>query len=92
MSDLSFDPSPARPQRRSRADDRPDIQLPNGKVLKPRRRWAEAVGITERTARRLNLQTTYISNVAYVLEPDSTAQLGADVRRQQPLPRRRARR
>jgi hypothetical protein len=91
VSDLSLDTPPTRP-RRSRADDRPVISLPNGKELYPRRQWSKDKGVTERTAKRMNLPTTYISNVAYVLEPDSTEQLAAGVRRQQPVPRRRVRR
>jgi hypothetical protein len=80
------------PQPRSRLtrDTRPDIQLPNGKKLQPRFRFAEELGLSERTVKRMNLATTYIGNVAYV-ETEASLLVIADTlkRRNQPQRRRR---
>lgn len=89
MSDLSIDTFPAT----RRASERPRIPLANGDFLEPRRQWAGGVGVSDKTASRMNLPTAYIGNVAYVLHNASTEILATRVRPRQPEPqRRRARR
>jgi hypothetical protein len=77
-------------QRRFTRETRPDIPLPNGTKLKPRARVADELGVSERTIRRMNAETTFVGNVAYV-NPDSVLQRIADTlkRRNQPPARRR---
>jgi hypothetical protein len=80
-------PAPSRQPRRFTRAHRPDIKLPDGKILKPRARFADEMGVSERTIKRLNPLTTYISNVAYV-ESDATLQLFADSLKQRNQPPR----
>lgn len=82
---------PATRQARTRREDRPDIPLPNGRVLRPRFRVAEALGVDEKTLCRRTIETFRIGNLAYV-DPDSAtvALVGEPVRRNAP-PKRRAR-
>ena len=75
-----------------RAKERPRIPLVNGDYLEPRRQWAGAVGISDKTASRMNLPTTYIGNVAYVPHSASTEIFGARVRQRNQEPTRRRRR
>ena len=78
------DPSPANSRRHIElADD----------VLMPRREFAEAIlGVTDKTARRMNLPTTYIGNVAHVLRNASLQVVESRVRRpNQRQPRKAAR-
>jgi hypothetical protein len=91
MSDISTEV--AAPTRRRGRQSRRRIKLPNGDYLKPRAEFAETeLGVTDRTARRMNLPTTYIGNVAYVPHAASLAIVAARVqRRNQPPPRRRRR-
>jgi hypothetical protein len=63
MSDSSPDAGRRGPGR--------NIQLPTGDTLMPRRQFAEDIGVTDRTARRMDLPTTYIGNVAHVLKNES---------------------
>ena len=72
MSDLSIDTFPAT----RRASERPRIPLANGDFLEPRRQWAGGVGVSDKTASRMNLPTAYIGNVAYVLHNASTEDPG----------------
>src|SRR5262245_22971909 len=59
-------------------------------VLVPRREFAEDIlGVTDKTAARMNLPTTYIGNVAHVLKNESLRAVAARVRRPN---QRRARR
>lgn len=94
LTDLSLDTTAIRPSKATRrAGERPRIQLANGDFLVPRRQWAGGVGVSDKTASRMNLPTTYIGNVAYVLRNASTEMLAGRVRQRQPEPqRRRARR
>lgn len=46
--------------------ERPDISLPNGRVLMPRAKLAGEIGIVDKTIARLGLPTKYIGGVAYV--------------------------
>jgi hypothetical protein len=78
------DPSPASPRRHIElADD----------VLMPRREFAEDIlGVTDKTASRINLPTTYVGNVAYVLKNASLQVVASRVRRpNQRQPRKAAR-
>ena len=90
MSDLALNTSAVRRTKVTRrAKERPRIPLANGDFLEPRRQWAGGVGISDKTAGRMNLPTTYISNVAYVLHNASTQILADRVRRRNEPPRRR---
>ena len=76
MSPVELDTSPLEPSKPThRADERPSIPLPNGKVLKPRKQWAQEKGISDKTAGKIGAPTSYIGNVAYVVEPDATLKL-----------------
>jgi hypothetical protein len=90
MSDLSL--SPGRPPGRTR-QSRQDIVLPDGETLTPRVKFANSdLGISERTAVRMNLPTTYIGSVAYVARNASLRIVAEHVaRRNQPQQRRRSR-
>ena len=69
----------------------PEIKLPDGEVLKPRRDFAHnVIGVCERSAARMNLPTTYIGGVAYVAE-NASLKIVADLvqRRNQPAKRHR---
>jgi hypothetical protein len=59
---------------------RPHIQLA-GDVLVPRREFAQELGITDKTAQRKDLPTTYIGNVAYVPREESRRIIAETVRR-----------
>jgi hypothetical protein len=60
-------PDTSLPKATRRADERPCIPLPGeDDYLEPRQQWAKGVGISDKTAGKLNLPTAYISNVAYV--------------------------
>jgi hypothetical protein len=75
------------------AKERPRIPLPDGDFLEPRRQWAEGIGITDRSARKLNLPTTYVANVAYVPHNASLQVIAERVRRpNQPPTKRRGHR
>lgn len=78
------DPSPASSRRHIElADD----------VLMPRREFAkDTLGVTDKTAARMNLPTTYIGNVAHVLKNASLRVIASRVRRpNQRQPRKSAR-
>jgi hypothetical protein len=60
---------------------RPKIPLPDGETLEPRKEWAASVGISDKTAQRMNLETVYIASVAYVKKNASTQELGDRARR-----------
>jgi hypothetical protein len=90
VTDISTSLPPPRKQKRSDIEKRPDIELPDGEILTPRVKFAESVGLADRTAQRLNLPTTYVGNVAYVARNASLKQIGARVkRRNEPARRRR---
>jgi hypothetical protein len=86
MSDLAHDTSPKATQL---VEERPDIPLANGDSLTPRRRWAGKRGISDKTARKLNLPTTYVGNVAYVPDQASTEILAGRIQYRNQPPRRR---
>ena len=93
MTDLVLDTSGLHQLKATRrAKERPRISLANGDFLEPRRRWAEGVGISDKTASRMRLPTTYIGGVAYVLHNASKEIIAERVqRRGQPPKRRRPR-
>jgi hypothetical protein len=79
---------PGRPAGYTR-QSRQDIVLPDGEILTPRVKFARGdIGVSERTAARMNLPTTYIGGVAYVAK-NASLRIVAEllVRRNQP-PRR----
>ena len=78
------------PRGRMRREDRPSITLPDGRVLDPRVKFADDVGLSEKTVTRMNVPTTYIGGVAYVDRGASLKQIGAGVkRRNEPAGRRK---
>jgi hypothetical protein len=56
-------------------------------VLEPRADFAKKLQVSDRTAARMNLPTTYIGNVAYIARNASLKIVAARVRRANP-PRR----
>jgi hypothetical protein len=50
--------------------ERPVIKLADDDLV-PRRDFASEIGVSDKTAQRLNLPTTYVGNVAYVLRQAS---------------------
>jgi hypothetical protein len=86
VTDITVTPAP-RP--RMRREDRPSITLPNGRRLEPRVKFADEVGLSERTVTRMNLPTTYIGCVAYVDRAAGLNKIGADVKRRNNEPARR---
>jgi hypothetical protein len=82
-------PTPTAVNRRRCSRD--SIALPDGDVLVPRRLFAEAIGVSERSVARMNLPTTYLSNVAHVKQ-NAGLQIISDraQRKNQPPKRRRA--
>jgi hypothetical protein len=87
MSDITT--TIAAPAKRRGRQPRRRIDLPNGDFLQPRAEFAEAVlSVSDRTARRLNLPTTFIGNIAYVPHNASLAIVAAHVQPPQPAIRR----
>jgi hypothetical protein len=50
-------------------------------VLIPRREFADILGITDKTASRMGLPTTYLSNIAHVPKNESLRIVAARIRR-----------
>ena len=67
----------------------PDIPIPGGDVLTPRRKLAVEWGISDKTASRMNLPTTYVGNTAYVPRDASVKILAAGISRKNQPPRHR---
>lgn len=90
MSDPITIDTPRSPRRRH---VRRHIEI-DGDVLVPRSEFAaDILGVSDKTAQRLNLPTTYVANVAYVAREASLKIIGEHVRRRnQPPHRRRGRR
>jgi hypothetical protein len=77
----------------STAARRPHIELPNGDVLEPRREFArDRLGVSDKTAQRMNLPTTYVGNVAYVARNASLKIVAEGVRQRKNPQRHGARR
>jgi hypothetical protein len=68
--------------RRLPPRERPDVTLPNGTVLTPRAKFADQVGVCDKTVARMNLPSRRIGGVAYVDRDASLEIIGADVRPQ----------
>jgi hypothetical protein len=69
-------------------DNRPDIELPDGRVLTPRKILAKKLKVHERTLQRGNHQTTYIAGVAYLDRNAALNDIAAGLRRRNEPPRR----
>lgn len=84
-SDLDI---PARPARASR----PDIVLPDGRILTPRESLARELGVNPRTLARGNHATVYIAGIAYLDRGGTLRDIAGNLRRRQqpPKPRRAA--
>jgi hypothetical protein len=74
------------PRGRMRREDRPSITLPDGRVLDPRVKFADDVGLSEKTVTRMNVLTVYVGGVAYVDRDASLKQIGAGVKRRNEPP------
>jgi hypothetical protein len=74
-----------RGQRRVPLEQRPDVRLPDGRTLRPRIKFAGGVGISDKTAARMNLPTVYIGGVAYV-DLDSSLECIGDAARPRKRP------
>jgi hypothetical protein len=84
MTDISTINSATRQSRQRQRV--PEIRLPGGDVLVPRKDFCDSLGVTERTGRRQwNFPTTYIAGIAYV-QRDASLQIVAGTvhRRNQP--------
>lgn len=78
-------------RRRVSREDRPDIVMADGRVLRPRFRVAEKAGVNERTLRRKHGEVVYIGGVAYVEENSAISDLvGKPQRRNQPAKTKRS--
>jgi hypothetical protein len=78
--------TPSRPT----TDDRPDITLPNGHVLTPRKRFAKELKVHPRSLARGNHETVYIGGVAYLDRDAALLDIaGKLARRNEPPTRRR---
>jgi hypothetical protein len=78
-------------RRRRKQAPSGDIPLPDGDVFITRKKFAEKIGVSERSIARMGLVATTFGNVAYIKERASL-QIMADrvERRNQPQKRRRA--
>ena len=69
---------------------RPAIELPDGDVLDPRREFARTrLGVSDKTAQRMNLPTMYIGGVAYVARNASLKLIADRLRTRNQRPQRR---
>jgi hypothetical protein len=83
MTDIPTDIAPTAAARARR-----DIPLPDGDVLKPRRRFAEEdLGVSDRTCQRMRLPTVYVGGVAHVRVNESLS-LIAGIKQPRGPPRR----
>jgi hypothetical protein len=74
----------------SRTRPRPTLQI-DGNTWKPRDAFAIDLGVSEKTAQRLNLRTMYVGGVAYVPVEESLREIAARARRRNEPPRHRRR-
>jgi hypothetical protein len=65
------------------------IDLPDGDVLIPREDFAKKVGVSDRTARRLNFPTVFIAGYAFVKQNASLQIIADKVKRKNEPPKRR---
>jgi hypothetical protein len=85
-----IEPQTKRPRGRPPALDT-EFVLPNGDKLIPRRKFADQLGISERTARRMNLNEVYIRNTPY-LKQNECMQAIADSAKPRNVPAKSKRR
>jgi hypothetical protein len=85
MSDTLTAPRPPRLTR----DTRPDIILPNGKILRPRARIAKELAVCEKTLARMNLPTTYVAGVAYGVVDDAPKAISDSLKQKNQPPKKR---
>jgi hypothetical protein len=74
---------------RSSQKQRPDIPLPDGEVLTPRKVFADKVAVCEKTITRWNVPTCYVGGVAYV-KRNASLQIIGDKAERRNQPARRA--
>jgi hypothetical protein len=78
--------------KKRRSTKRPHIQIA-GQTWKPRSMFAaDDLGISDRTARRMNFRTALIGGIAFVPVEESLRDVAARARRRNDPPRRRGRR
>ena len=68
----------------------PDVVLPDGRVVTPRARLAQELGIHERTLKRANAETVYIGARAYVARDSAIMDIAGNLRRRNEPAKRRA--
>ena len=69
---------------------RASISLPDGEILIPRAQFAaDVLKVSDKTAARMNLPTTYIGGVAYVKRDASLKSVAGRVKQRNELARRR---
>ena len=81
----------ASPKPRLTKDDRPDIELPDGRILTPRVRLASELKVHEKTLTRRNPETVYIAGVAFVERSSVLNDFAHGLHRRNEPPRRRQR-
>ena len=69
---------------------RPILQI-DGNTWKPREAFATDLGVSEKTAQRLNLKTMYVGGVAYVPVEESLREIASRARRRNEPSRHRRR-
>jgi hypothetical protein len=74
----------------SRTRKRPILQI-DGNTWKPREAFATDLGVSEKTAQRLNLKTMYVGGVAYVPVEESLREIASRARRRNEPSRHRRR-
>ena len=90
MSDINPTESRRHNKKRRRVAE---IKMPDGDVLVPRASFAEdEIGTSDRTARRLNLPTTFVNGIAYVARNASLKIIAAGVKRPNTITPKRHRR
>jgi hypothetical protein len=78
-------------RKKTTALDRPDIHLPDGRVLGTRAKVAQKNGVCERTLFRKNVETTYIGGVAYCDYNSAVLDLAGELKRRNQPTKRHAR-
>jgi hypothetical protein len=78
------------PNPHSRRGKRVDqIALPDGDALVPREVFANEVGVSDRTARRMDLPTVFVAGFAFVKRNASLQVIADKVKRKNMPPKRR---
>jgi hypothetical protein len=74
-----------------RRENRADITLPNGEVLTPRIKFAQSIGLSDDTVRKMNLPTIYLGSVAFIARDASLKEIASRAKRRHEPPKRRRR-